>query len=65
MKSREEILKNFDEEIAHWNRVVDEACEKRGKGGMEFRCFEAMCFDAMARIETLEYAKKQLEELNQ
>lgn len=63
--TKQEILKNFDKEIAHWNKVVDEACEKRGKGGMESRGFEAMCFDAMARIETLEYAKKQLEELQQ
>ena len=61
--TKQEILKKFDEEIAYWNGVVDGACEKRREGDVELRCFEAVCFDAMARIETLEYAKKQLEEL--
>ena len=65
MKTKEEILKNFDEEIAYWNGVVGEEYEKYRKGGTELHDFKVKYFDAMARVETLEYAKEQLEELNQ
>lgn len=61
--TKQEILKNFDEEIAYWNGVVDETYAKYSKGGMEFHDFKAKYFDAMARVETFEYAKEQLEEM--
>ena len=61
--TKQEILNNFDEEIAYWNESLNDDKEKYDKGEIEFHDFKVKYFDAMARIETLLYAKNQLKEL--
>ena len=61
--TKQELQKQFDDEIAYWNEALDEAYRKYKKGGMKFEDFNTRYFDAMARIETLEYAKRMVESL--